>query len=86
MGRTVGELDMTMEYSEFLHWQAFNLMEPIGISREDLLFGNVAKTIADANVPDHNCTFESFMLFKQHVERTVEDVCDDINARMAGFM
>lgn len=74
-----------MPYREFLYWQAFNLIEPIGVYREDLLFSNLAKTIADVNVPDHGVELESFMMFKEHKEKTVEDLCDDIKARMASF-
>lgn len=75
-----------MSYHEFLHWQAFNLIEPIGIYREDMISANIAKTIADVKVPDHGLGLDSFMLFKQQVERTVEDVCDDIKSRMSAFV
>lgn len=75
-----------MSYEEFIHWQAFNVLEPIGIYREDVLFGNIAKTIADVKLVDHGIEFESFMMFQQPVVRTIENVCDDINARMASFM
>lgn len=81
----VSELERDMSYHEFLHWQAFNLLEPIGIYREDLLFSNLTKTIADVNVPNHGVEFDSFMIFKPQVERTVEDLCNDIKARMASF-
>jgi hypothetical protein len=72
-----------MTYEEFVYWQAFNVLEPIGIYREDLLFGNIAKTLFDVNISDHALGLENFMMFRQPVERTVEDVCDDIKARMA---
>lgn len=75
-----------MSYREFLYWQAFDQLEPIGVSREDLLFGNIAKTIADIKIREHGLSLEDFMLFKQKQERTVEDVCDDIKSRMASFM
>lgn len=75
-----------MSYYEFLHWQAFNLIEPIGIYREDLLFSNLTKTIADVNIPDHGVELESFMMFKEQKERTVDDLCDDIKSRMASFV
>ena len=74
-----------MSYVEFKYWQAFNLIEPIGIYREDIISANIAKTIADVKVPNHGIGLDSFMLFKQPIERTVDDVCDYIKTRMASF-
>lgn len=82
----MGELDRDMSYSEFLYWQAFSVLEPIGIMREDALFANVSKTIADVKFPDHGLELDSFMVFKPRIERTVQDVCDDIKFRMSSFM
>lgn len=75
-----------MSYEEFVYWQAFNLLEPIGIYREDLLFGNIAKTLADVNVSDHGLGLDSFLMFRQPIERTVADICDDIKSRMAALV
>lgn len=75
-----------MSYHEFVYWQAFNILEPIGILRDDILHANIAKTIVDSKIPEHGLEFEHFMMFKEPVVRTVDDVCDDIKARMASFM
>lgn len=75
-----------MSCSEFKYWQAFNLLEPVGIYREDILSANIVKTMADLKAPEHDLGFSDFMMFKPRVERTVDDVCDDIKTRMAGFI
>lgn len=62
LGRTVSELDQTLSAREFDMWQAFNYYEPIGIGREDSLFGNLACVLARANgVKDVSAS--DFMLF-----------------------
>lgn len=75
-----------MSVQEFSYWQAFNLLEPIGIEREDILFANIAKTIVDVEMPSHGIDFDDFMMFRQVQERTVDDLCDDIKSRMSSFM
>lgn len=75
-----------MSCRELLYWQAFDQLEPVSISREDLIAANIAKTIADVNVLEHGLALEDFMLFKQRRERTIDDVCDDIKIRMASFV
>lgn len=74
-----------MSCVEFKYWQAFNLIEPIGIYREDIISANIAKTIADVKVPNHGIGLDGFMLFERAIERTVDDVCDDIKTRMSSF-
>lgn len=36
MGRTVGELDACLSYEEFIEWQAYDRLDPIGGYRLDL--------------------------------------------------
>src|SRR5690554_1325692 len=50
LGRTVGELENSMSAEEFEYWKAFSVLEPIGILREDAMFANVCKTLADLQV------------------------------------
>ena len=33
---------------EFEYWKAFNVLEPIGILREDAMFANISRTVVDA--------------------------------------
>lgn len=46
---TLAELGERMTAREFLAWQAFDAVEPIGGERLDLAAGIVAATIANAN-------------------------------------
>lgn len=36
LGRTVGELDASLSYDEFMEWQAYDRLDPIGGYRADL--------------------------------------------------
>ncbi|EPA9107910.1 hypothetical protein J8Z80_11190 [Acinetobacter nosocomialis] len=74
-----------MTYHEYQYWQAFNILEPIGMQRENVFQANIAKTVFDVNCPDNGFGLSDFLLFQLHQERTVEDVMDDIKARMASM-
>ena len=77
---TAVELQQKMSYVEFKHWQAFNVLEPIGVAREDLMQANIAKTLADAHAPKHGLNLDSFMMFKQKVEKTKAEVVANIKS------
>lgn len=36
LGRTVGELEHSLSYDEFIEWQAYDRLDPIGGFRQDL--------------------------------------------------
>lgn len=63
LGRTVSELDQTLSAREFDMWQAFNFYEPIGIGREDSLFGHLACVLARIN-GQKDVSTSDFMLFR----------------------
>lgn len=77
---TVGELQQKMSYVEFKYWQAFNSLEPIGVIREDMMQANIAKTLADIHAPKHDLMLDSFMMFKQKVEKTKSELVANIKA------
>lgn len=77
---TVGELQQKMSYVEFRYWQAFNSLEPIGIIREDMMQANIAKTLADVHAPKHGLKLDSFMMFKQKVEKTKAELVANIKS------
>jgi len=70
LGRTVGELVSNMSTEEFEYWKAFSVLEPIGVLREDALFANVCKTLADVHLKVQNdLTLRDFVVFKRdHAE------------------
>ncbi|WP_151731859.1 phage tail assembly protein T [Acinetobacter ursingii] len=75
-----------MTHSEFVYWQAFNLIEPIGIDREDWMQANIAKSLVDANVPNHGFGLTDFRLFYEHREKTKEELCELAHARFASLV
>lgn len=77
---TVGELQQKMSYVEFKYWQAFNSLEPIGVIREDMMQANIAKTLADVHAPKHDLKLDSFMMFKQKVEKTKAELVANIKS------
>lgn len=83
MGKTVGELQQCMSYQEFVYWQAFNLIEPIGIAREDYLQANVSKSVIDAAFPKNGFGLDDFRLFKPVVEQSPDDLRNQIKAFFA---
>ncbi|AZC06518.1 hypothetical protein DKE44_014275 [Acinetobacter nosocomialis] len=74
-----------MTYHEYQYWQAFNILEPIGMQRENVFQGEYCENSFDVNCPDNGFGLSDFLLFQLHQERTVEDVMDDIKARMASM-
>lgn len=64
LGRTVNELMSSMSTEEFEYWKAFSVLEPIGIMREDALFANVCKTLADLQVKNE-LTLRDFTVFNR---------------------
>lgn len=48
-GCTVEELEAVLTAEEFLRWRAFNLIEPVGDNRLDILFSILCSVIANAN-------------------------------------
>lgn len=85
LGRTVAEIDQTMSAREFDLWQAFNVFEPIGIMREDILIANLIHKLVLLNGIDDK-SLSDFMLFRdrdaiiadndEEILPTVDDVED----------
>lgn len=65
LGRTVGELMSCMSAEELEYWKAFSVLEPIGILREDALFANVCKTLADLKVKNE-LVLRDFTVFNRN--------------------
>lgn len=83
MGKTVGELQKSMSYQEFVYWRAFDVIEPIGIGREDVMHANVAKCVIDAAYPRNDLDLDSFRLFKPAVEKSSDDLRNQIKTFFA---
>lgn len=82
LGRTVNELMSSMSAEEFEYWKAFSVFEPIGVLREDALFANVCKTLADLQVKNE-LTLRDFTVFnrnKAEPEPDIEQVMRNIKA------
>ena len=82
LGRTVGELVSSLSTEEFEYWKAFSALEPIGVLREDALFANVCKTLADLQVKNE-LTLRDFTVFnrnKAEPELDQEQVMRNIKA------
>ena len=82
LGRTVNELVSSMSAEEFEYWKAFSVFEPIGVLREDALFANVCKTLADVHVKNE-LTLRDFTVFnrnKAEPEPDQEQVMRNIKA------
>ena len=82
LGRTVNELMSSMSAEEFEYWKAFSVLEPIGVLREDALFANVCKTLADLQVKNE-LTLRDFTVFnrnKAEPEPDQEQVMRNIKA------
>lgn len=82
LGRTVGELVSSLSTEEFEYWKAFSALEPIGVLREDALFANVCKTLADLQVKNE-LTLRDFTVFnrnKAEPEPDQEQVMRNIKA------
>lgn len=82
LGRTVNELMSSMSAEEFEYWKAFSVFEPIGVLREDALFANVCKTLADLHVKNE-LTLRDFTVFnrnKAEPEPDQEQVMRNIKA------
>ncbi len=72
LGRTVNELMSSMSAEEFEYWKAFSVFEPIGVLREDALFANVCKTLADLQVKNE-LTLRDFTVFNRNKAETEPD-------------
>ena len=82
LGRTVNELMSSMSAEEFEYWKAFSVFEPIGVLREDALFANVCKTLADLQ-GKNELTLRDFTVFnrnKAEPEPDQEQVMRNIKA------
>lgn len=92
LGRTVSELDQTMSAKEFDMWQAFNYFEPVGVSREDTLFGHLALVFARSQGAKE-ISLSDLMIFKKTPELVdsadvdqgptkaeIEDMCVNMKA------
>ena len=73
LGRTVGELVSSLSTEEFEYWKAFSALEPIGVLREDALFANVCKTLADLQVKNE-LTRRDFIVFNRDKEEPEPDI------------
>ena len=49
LGRTIEELEEALTADEFFRWKAFNLIEPVGDDRMDILIGLLASVVANTN-------------------------------------
>lgn len=76
LGRTVGELQASLSVDELKYWYAFNQIEPIGLHREDALFGALAANIAKCfpTQEDKEFLIGDFMLF--HNLKDTDDESD----------
>lgn len=75
-----------MTFEEYLYWQAFDHLEPIGMIRENAFQANIAKTLFDVNYADHEFGFDKFMMWKHESERSTNEVMDDIKIRMDALL
>lgn len=73
LGRTVNELMSSMSAEEFEYWKAFSVFEPIGVLREDALFANVCKTLADLQVKNE-MTLRDFTVFNRNKAEPEPDI------------
>ena len=73
LGRTVNELMSSMSAEEFEYWKAFSVLEPIGVLREDALFANVCKTLADLQVKNE-LTLRDFTVFNRNKAEPEPDI------------
>ena len=73
LGRTVNELMSSMSAEEFEYWKAFSVFEPIGVLREDALFANVCKTLADLQVKNE-LTLRNFTVFNRNKAEPEPDI------------
>lgn len=72
-----------MCHEEFEYWQAFNLFEPIGVLREDLLSASVVKVAIDVAKPDNPYKLSDFLLFREREpepEPTLEETMNNVKA------
>lgn len=74
-----------MSSKEFEYWKAFNIIEPIGLFREDILFAGLGRTIADAMVPKHNLKLDNFMMFKEKIVMPKEEIRNNIKAFFSSY-
>ncbi|QNY13525.1 hypothetical protein IC766_15760 [Acinetobacter seifertii] len=74
-----------MSSKEFEYWKAFNIIEPIGLFREDILFAGLGRTIADALVPKHNLKLDNFMMFKEKIVMPKEEIRNNLKAFFNGY-
>ncbi|AYX96200.1 phage tail assembly protein T [Acinetobacter baumannii] len=74
-----------MSNKEFEYWKAFNVLEPIGLFREDILFAGLGRTIADAMVPGHNLKLDNFMMFKEKQPMPKAEIQNNLKAFFSGY-
>lgn len=68
---------------EFEYWQAFNLLEPIGVLREDLLTASIVKSALDIAAPNNPYTLSDCTIFKERnpdSEPTLEETMNNVKA------
>ncbi|MDO7525707.1 hypothetical protein Q5M60_12145 [Acinetobacter baumannii] len=74
-----------MSTKEFGYWKAFNIIEPIGIFREDILFAGLGRTITDAMVPRHPFKLDNFMMFKEKQPTSKAVIQNNIKAFFSSY-
>lgn len=77
MGRTVGELQASLSVHELRYWYAFDEIEPVGLQREDTLFGALAMNVVTSqeHVDGSDLTVGDFMLY-QNLETHIDNEPD----------
>lgn len=53
LGRTVGELEQSLTIHEFVEWQAYNRLDPMGGYRGDLQAALIAASNVGGNISDY---------------------------------
>lgn len=74
-----------MSNKEFGYWKAFNVLEPIGLFREDILFAGLGRTITDAMVPRHPLKLDNFMMFKEKQPMPKVEIQNNLKAFFGSY-
>ena len=82
MGRTVGELLDSMDAAEFVHWIAYQDIDPITDDRADLRAGIVASVVANCLTNKHD--FKPTDFLPQYGKAPAEEMTED-ELQLAGL-
>lgn len=65
-----------------MYWQAFDVLEPIGMLRENAFQANIAKSVFDTQLPNHELNLSNFLLWHEEAEPTRNDVVANVKAKL----